>query len=278
MWDQITRFAGDRLKDIQTVFAPKAEPKAEPAPKQGPPAPSLRPGVTFKDGQAVKSPAAVAVEEQFKAHPTRSTDEVQIQSLGPGSAGGMAIGPNTVYLGDNQLGGDVTTYAHELAHLTDPKVNGGTLQRLGQLITGQGVNPVALSGTDQPAARLTRFITRPSKSDLLSTYVDRQTPIFEAEVYAQRGMRDFMRGLDPNYDPEARPTQSGEGPGTAAAADGWFYGHYPSTFMEQAISEADRLGYSDDGSFSSQVAAIRNRYNRYMKDEMGTTYSPNPYR
>lgn len=273
---RVKRFAGEQLRKALTPkptlgAAPALAPKAKSA------SAPIRPGVTFVQGKPVKSPAAIAVEEQFKQNPNRSTDNVKINNLGS-LGGGMAMGPDLVYIGDNKLGGDITTYAHELAHLTDPKVNGNALQRLGQALTGKGVNPIPLSGVDQPAARLTRAVTRPSKSDLLSTYVDKSTPIFEAEVYAQAGMRDFMKGLDSNYDPEARATLPGESPDSPAAADGWNYSHYPSTFMEKAITEADRLGYSDNGSFNRKVAEVRNKYNTYMRDKMGTTYSPNPYK
>ena len=80
-------------------------------------------------------------------------------------------------------------------------------------------------------------------------------------------MKDLVKQVIPSYDPEAG----------SSIADGKRYAGYPASYMERAIDEAERLGIGGDKEYNNKVSKLRWDYNTYMKDKMGTTYSPNPY-
>ena len=237
----------------------------------------LREGVTFdSEGRPQFSPLAEKVREAYSKM-LNAQKEISIFP-GPKTFGGMAVSPTQIVLGTGKMGGDITTYAHELGHTLDPNVE--FLSRLVAMLKGQPVTAQPLIGLDEPGPRLVRALTRPTKSDLLSAYKYRQKGTFDAEVFAQARMKDLMQAVDPTFDPEARSKDpDAVKPVRSFAADGeHFYSQYPASFMEKAISEAERLGSGGDDQFKKDVAELRNQYNTKMMREMGTTFSPNPYK
>lgn len=237
--------------------------------------PPIRKGVTFdSQGKPVFSPAAVKVREAYSQMPG-AQEEISIFPA-PKTFGGAAQSPNQILLGTGKMGGDITTYAHELGHTLDPNMRFGS--RLLSALTGQPVTAQPLVGLDEPGPRLVRALTRPTKSDLLSAYGHRVGKTFDAEVFAQARMKDLMQAVDPAFDPELRSKDpDAVGPVKSFAADGHFYSGYPASFMENAITEAGRLGRGGESRFRKDVADLRNKYNTEMMNTMGTTYSPNPY-
>ena len=236
--------------------------------------PPIRKGVTFdKQGKPVFSPLAIKVKEAYNKMPN-SQEKISILPIHK-TFGGLAQSPTKIYLGTGKMGGDITTYAHELAHTLDPNIR--FVPKLLSTLRGQPITAQPLIGLNEPGSRLVRALTRPTKSDLLSAYKHRVEKTFDAEVFAQAGMKNLMQAVDPTFDPEARPKDpDAVGRIRSFAADGHFYGGYPASFMEEAIFEAERLGRKDP-NFKKNVADLRNQYNTKMMNIMGTTYSPNPY-
>ena len=245
MSDKITRFAVDKL---------------------------LKNGVTFDDqGKPQFSPTAIKIIDTYRQQPN-AQDNVNISRI-PGQFGGVAWSPTQISVTDNA---DVRVLAHELTHTTQPAITMGG--KIKGMLSGQPVTAAPLGYLDEPLNKLTRAVTKPTKSDLLNSYTHRVQKTFESEVDAQRGMKDLIQKVIPSYNPEARKPEPGEFESRKAqGADGWNYSAYPASYMEKAISEAQRLG-RDDSGFNSNVAKTRWDYNTYMKDKMGTTYSPNPYK
>lgn len=236
----------------------------------------IREGVTFDgEGKPQFSPLAERLREAYRKMPN-AQEKISIFP-GAKNAGGMAFSPTQIMLGSGKMGGDITTYAHELGHTLDPNVTFGS--RFAAMLRGQPVTANPLIGLDEPGARFVRALTRPTKPDLLSAYGHRSKGTFDAEVFAQARMRDLMQAVDPAFDPEARQKDpDATGPVNTFAADGeHFYSQYPASFMERAISEAERLGRGEDAKFREDVAKLRWDYNTQMMKEMGTTFSPNPY-
>ena len=231
-------------------------------------------GVTFNDqGKPQFSPTAQKVLDAYRQEPGASDEVTVSQAPGTGLAG-VAWSPSHISVNE---GGDVRTLAHELTHTTQPEITmGGKIQGL---VTGQPVTAAPLAYLDSNLNRLARTVTRPSKGDLLDAYKHRVQKTFDAEVDAQAGMTRLIRKVIPSYNPEARKSKPGEfASGKPEAPDGWYYSGYPAMYMEKAISEANRLGRGGDEEFNKKVADLRWDYNTQMKNEMGTTYSPNPYR
>ncbi len=232
----------------------------------------LKNGVTFdSQGKPQLSPTANKVMDAYRKQ-LGAQDNVNISRL-PGEMGGVAWSPTQISVTDNA---DVRVLAHELTHTTQPEITG--VGKIKGVLSGQPVTAAPLGYLDEPLNKLTRAVTKPTKSDLLNSYTHRVQKTFESEVDAQRGMKDLIQKVIPSYNPEARKSAPGEfESGKAQGADGWNYSAYPASYMEKAINEARRLG-RNDSDFNSNVAKTRWDYNTYMKDKMGTTYSPNPYK
>ena len=225
----------------------------------------LKKGVTFDaQGKPQFSPTAEKILDAYQKQPGAQPG-VNITRI-PGPPGsGVAWSPTQISVSD---GSDATVLAHELRHTTQPNVN--IWGKIKGILTGHPTSAAVLSeaALTEPLSRLTRAVTNPSKEDLLDTYQYRVQKTFESEVDAQAGMRDLIQQVVPSYNPETGSN----------AADGPRYAGYPASYMEKAIDAADRLSSRDDGHFNSKVAKTRWDYNTYMRDKMGTTYSPNPYK
>ena len=232
----------------------------------------LKNGVSFDDqGKPQFSPTAAKVIDEYQQQ-HGAQDNVNVTRM-PGEFGGIAWSPTQISVTDNA---DVRVLAHELTHTTQPEITMGG--KIKGLLSGQPVSAAPLAYLDEPLQRAARAVTNPTKSDLLNNYTHRVQKTFEAEVDAQRGMKDLIQKVIPSYDPEARKSEPGEFESRKAKnADGWVYSAYPASYIEKAITEAQRLG-RNDSNFNSKVAKTRHDYNTYMRDKMGTTYSPNPYK
>ena len=232
----------------------------------------LKNGVTFdSQGNPQLSPTAQKVMDAYRNQPG-AQDHVNITRI-PGKMSGVAWSPTQISVTDNA---DVRLLAHELTHTTQPEIT--FRGKISGMLSGQPVTATPLSYLDEPLNKLTRAVTKPTKTDLLDTYIHRVQKTFESEVDAQAGMKNLIQKIIPSYNPEARKSEPGEFEGRKPeGADGWAYAGYPASFMEKAITEAERLG-RNDSDFNSKVAQTRWDYNIYMKDNMGTTYSPNPYK
>ena len=225
----------------------------------------LEHGITFdQQGKPQLSPTASKIVDAYRNQPD-AQDNVNITRI-PGPPGsGVAWGPTQISVSD---GSDATVLAHELRHTQQPGIT--TLGKIKGILTGQPTSAAILSDAalNEPLSRLVRTVTNPSKEKLLDTYTHRVQKTFESEVDAQTGMKDLVQQVIPSYNPEA----------INSAAGGKNYAGYPASYIEKAITAADKLSQRDDGQFNSKVADLRRDYNTYMKDKMGTTYSPNPYK
>lgn len=225
----------------------------------------LQNGITFdKQGKVQLSPAASKILDAYRNQPG-AQDNVNITRMLGKPGAGVAWSPTQISLTE---GTDARGLAHELRHTQQPEIT--TLGKLKGVLTGQPVSAAALSeqSLNEPLSRLSRAVTNPSKEKLLDTYKHRVQKTFEAEVDAQAGMKDLVQQVIPSYNPEAG----------SSVADGKNYAGYPASYIEKAINAADKLSQRDDGQFNSKVADLRRDYNIYMRDKMGTTYSPNPYK
>ena len=225
----------------------------------------LKNGITFDNkGNLQLSPTAQKILDVYSKQPD-AQDNVNITRLPGKPDSGVAWSPNQISLSE---GSDARALAHELRHTQQPEIT--MLGKLKGVLTGQPVSAAALTevSLNEPLSRLSRAITNPSKEDLLDTYKHRVQKTFESEVDAQAGMKNLVQQVIPSYNPEAGSSK----------ADGANYASYPASYMEKAINAADKLSQRDDGQFNSKVAKLRKDYNVYMKNKMGTTYSPNPYK